>query len=369
MSRDILGTLFVFGGVDMYFKTALTAKLVQTSDAHYIGIGSNQYAVSKNYFDMSVELLSFLKTPHSLTEINEFVTKNNLSKKIFDELYSHKLITTNDRIFDKHDNLDFKNELFVSTMFDNSKEILNKFHDYSFVIVGCGGIGNFTSFAINTYSPQKIILVDGDKVEQSNLNRQLLFTEKEIGSYKAESLSNALKLRNPNINIEFINKFANFEILSAILKKMIASKTIIILAGDNYAALVATTKAAVQYQIPFLNIGYLNDISGIGPFYIPNISACPFCHQAFGVESDDPNDMENIQQINSKNQAPSSFVNNAFASSMGIMDIINYLSGDYAKINSLNKRVGISNQTFTKQVIQTSLDENCKYSGDQVTAN
>lgn len=46
---------------------------------------------------------------------------------------------------------------------------------------------------------------------------------------------------------------------------------------------------------------------------------------------------------------------------MALVDIFGYLSGDYSKINSLNKRLGISNRNFEKLEISNTIDKNCKY--------
>lgn len=57
-------------------------------------------------------------------------------------------------------------------------------------IIGCGGVGSWLapSLALLTQSPKNIILVDADKLEKKNLNRQL-FTEADIGKSKAEALA------------------------------------------------------------------------------------------------------------------------------------------------------------------------------------
>jgi hypothetical protein len=56
-------------------------------------------------------------------------------------------------------------------------------------IIGCGGVGSWLAPSLCLLrSPQEIILVDGDTLEQKNLNRQL-FTPEQVGSNKAEALA------------------------------------------------------------------------------------------------------------------------------------------------------------------------------------
>ncbi|BCP63091.1 hypothetical protein SUT503_01490 [Streptococcus parasuis] len=68
-----------------------------------------------------------------------------------------------------------------------------RFKDTTFVIIGCGSIGNYISYALSVYSPKKLILVDGDRIERSNLNRQILFSEEDINCYKSEVIARELR--------------------------------------------------------------------------------------------------------------------------------------------------------------------------------
>ena len=56
----------------------------------------------------------------------------------------------------------------------------------------------------------KVLLVDNDKVSLSNLNRQTLFYEKDIGKSKVEVLSSKLNKINPSLKIE-IKKKKNYK--------------------------------------------------------------------------------------------------------------------------------------------------------------
>lgn len=71
----------------------------------------------------------------------------------------------------------------------DAKLVLNNLKNTTVIIIGCGGIGNFLSYSLATFTPEKMLLIDGDKIENSNLNRQLLFTTKDIGYSKADSIT------------------------------------------------------------------------------------------------------------------------------------------------------------------------------------
>ncbi|WKC58547.1 hypothetical protein [Borrelia sp. P9F1] len=102
----------------------------------------------------------------------------------------------------------------------------------------------------------------------------------------------------------------------------------------------------IKYSIPFINVGYLNDFSIIGPFYIPNISSYYYCADIGVVKISSCKIEEKIILANKDYQAPSFFTNNATASSMAIIGIVYYFGDEYKSINSLNKRIVISNHDF-----------------------
>lgn len=64
---------------------------------------------------------------------------------------------------------------------------------------------------------ENITIVDGDKVELSNLNRQN-YTEGDIGTYKAEALAKRLLGINPSASIAFVNSFIDHENVEGLVK-------------------------------------------------------------------------------------------------------------------------------------------------------
>ncbi|HEN5561243.1 TPA: HesA/MoeB/ThiF family protein, partial [Legionella pneumophila] len=76
------------------------------------------------------------------------------------------------------------------------------------MIVGLGGIGCPVAQYLAAAGVGKLILVDNDKVDLSNLHRQILFNEADVGDYKAEKAKVALSQVNCNIAVEaYTNKF------------------------------------------------------------------------------------------------------------------------------------------------------------------
>lgn len=85
----------------------------------------------------------------------------------------------------------------------------NLIKNFPILIGGCGIGSNIAECALR-FGFENLTIVDGDKVEESNLNRQNYTTE-NISEYKAESLFKRLKLINPDAQIKYIPEYINHE--------------------------------------------------------------------------------------------------------------------------------------------------------------
>jgi sulfur carrier protein ThiS adenylyltransferase len=81
------------------------------------------------------------------------------------------------------------------------EEIRDKLADKTVGIAGCGGLGSNCAVALARTGIGKLVLIDHDRVEESNLNRQYFFRE-QVGEYKAEALQDLIHRIDENINIE-----------------------------------------------------------------------------------------------------------------------------------------------------------------------
>lgn len=90
--------------------------------------------------------------------------------------------------------------------------------DASVTIIGCGGLGTLAAAYIAGAGVGHLRLVDGDRVELSNLHRQLMFREEDIGRNKAEALATALLERNSDIHCEPEPARASAEALPALIE-------------------------------------------------------------------------------------------------------------------------------------------------------
>ena len=79
----------------------------------------------------------------------------------------------------------------------------------SVLIVGAGGLGSPVAIYLSALGIGKIGIIDNDKVEISNLARQIIFTSNDINKKKAPTAINKLKQINPNIKLESFEKKTN----------------------------------------------------------------------------------------------------------------------------------------------------------------
>ena len=84
-----------------------------------------------------------------------------------------------------------------------------KLESINVLVVGLGGVGGYAFEALIRSGIKNITIVDGDVIEESNLNRQIITSNNNIGASKTdEAKTRALDI-NPNLNIKTINEFIN----------------------------------------------------------------------------------------------------------------------------------------------------------------
>ena len=101
----------------------------------------------------------------------------------------------------------------------------------SVLIVGAGGLGSPISLYLCTAGIGRIGLIDGDTVSESNLQRQILYTENETGRNKVECAKQTLSSRNESCRIDIYPHFLTEENA----REIIEPYDIIVDGCDNYA--------------------------------------------------------------------------------------------------------------------------------------
>ncbi|TGE37612.1 HesA/MoeB/ThiF family protein [Desulfosporosinus fructosivorans] len=71
-------------------------------------------------------------------------------------------------------------------------------------IVGCGGLGGYIAEELARIGVGRLVLVDGDHLEASNLNRQIMATELNMGQWKVTAAQERLKNVNSEVNVQAV---------------------------------------------------------------------------------------------------------------------------------------------------------------------
>lgn len=104
-------------------------------------------------------------------------------------------------------------DLFSRTENLIGSDALIKLKNSTVALFGLGGVGSFVAEALARTGIGRIYLFDCDKVDSSNINRQLIATSDNVGRIKTEVTAERLKSIIPDIKIEKYNVFVNKEFL------------------------------------------------------------------------------------------------------------------------------------------------------------
>lgn len=144
--------------------------------------------------------------------------------------------------------------------------------DAKVFIAGAGGLGSPISIYLAAAGIGKIILVDKDVVEISNLNRQILHWEKDVGVKKALSAKEKLFGLNSEINVEAIPETLDESNASS----LVGDADLIIDAMDNFSTRYLLNEIALDKGIPFIH-GAIYGFQGQATTVLPGKTACLRC--------------------------------------------------------------------------------------------
>lgn len=102
-----------------------------------------------------------------------------------------------------HEGGDFMFDRFKLLIDDKFEDIVDK----TVLVIGLGGVGSYTVESLVRSGIGHLIIVDGDTIDISNLNRQLMANINNIGEFKTKVWYNRIKSINPNCEVTVINKF------------------------------------------------------------------------------------------------------------------------------------------------------------------
>jgi molybdopterin-synthase adenylyltransferase len=139
-------------------------------------------------------------------------------------------------------------------------------------VAGAGGLGSPISTYLAVAGVGKIIIADFDTVDPSNLNRQFLHHERDIGRDKIKSAAEKLLSMNPEIKVETIKEKITDENAGSVVPPC----DLIIDALDNFDTRHVLNRLAVERKIPLIH-GAVSGYRGQATTIIPGKTPCLYC--------------------------------------------------------------------------------------------
>lgn len=171
-------------------------------------------------------------------------------------------------MLNKDEFIRYSRQIMYSDFEEKGQIKLKKSH---VVVAGIGGLGTTASIYLAAAGIGHITLVDSDRVQLSNLNRQILFYEEDIGDKKPFIAAQKLAKFNSGVEITALSK----KITKENVKDIIRDANVVIDALDNLDTRFILNKACVDQKIPFIHggiYGLLGEITTIIPGETPCLS-------------------------------------------------------------------------------------------------
>lgn len=164
---------------------------------------------------------------------------------------------------------------FFSLLSDDHNALHQRLRNAHVLILGAGAIGSHVSWNLAAMGVGRLTLVDFDVVEESNLNRQLMYTPADLGKVKVEVLARKIMDFNPTIDVEGINARINSP---SDIRKYMDGVDLVVKAIDSPETSSSWVNAVcVEARIPYVQGGFVDYTGVVGPNYFPDDASCAAC--------------------------------------------------------------------------------------------
>lgn len=140
----------------------------------------------------------------------------------------------------------------------------------SALVIGAGGLGSPAALYLAAAGVGRIVLVDDDAVDLTNLQRQIMHTTARVGRPKAESGRDALLQLNPGIEVVAVCERVGGERLG----ELAASASVVLDCSDNFKTRHAVNRACFAHKTPLVSGAVIRFDGQLG-VYDPGIDASP----------------------------------------------------------------------------------------------
>jgi molybdopterin-synthase adenylyltransferase len=117
------------------------------------------------------------------------------------------------------------------------------------LIIGAGGLGSPVALYLGSAGVGQLTIVDDDRVDATNLQRQIAHRLSNVGQLKTESVRQALANLNPDVMVRLVSKRADTQLLDELVRQA----DVIVDCTDNFATRHAINRTAVRHRKPLVS--------------------------------------------------------------------------------------------------------------------
>jgi bacteriocin biosynthesis cyclodehydratase domain-containing protein len=162
---------------------------------------------------------------------------------------------------------------------DGASEYQRRLRDSRVAMLGLGGLGSWAGYALACCGVGELVLVDGDRVEESNFNRQILYRERDIGRPKVDAAADALAAFNSSCRLETMDRR-----LDGVqdVREAAEGADFVVNGADWPAHDIErwVNAACFAARIPVITMSHSPPVARVGPLYVPGVTGCFECQEA-----------------------------------------------------------------------------------------
>ncbi|MFW6182006.1 MAG: HesA/MoeB/ThiF family protein [Spirochaetota bacterium] len=144
--------------------------------------------------------------------------------------------------------------------------------DSRVLIVGAGGLGSPAALYLAAAGVGTLGIVDGDQVDLTNLQRQIIHTTEDVGRKKVDSARRKIQALNPDVQVRTYTQWVHAENIA----DLVGQYDFVIDGTDNFAAKYLVNDACYLQKVPYSHAGILR-FDGQLITVLPDRTACFRC--------------------------------------------------------------------------------------------
>ena len=151
----------------------------------------------------------------------------------------------------------------------------------SVLVVGLGGLGSVASLYLANAGVGHLVITDFDRVDATNLPRQILFRDRDVGEYKTHATAEQLRAANPAIHVSVLNRRLDTDEL----RDAAGACSVVLDCTDSFSSRLALNAACVAARKPLVT-GAAIRFEGQAAVFLNNDSTSP-CYRCLYSDEDE----------------------------------------------------------------------------------